>query len=85
VPGGHADSFSTSIALYLRPESVRRERIPEPQTASINWDDPHLDFTQYSPTGVIGDPTRASAELGEKLWKATVEAAAITLKKIRGT
>src|SRR5207302_1807996 len=24
VPGGHADSFTTSISLYLRPESVRR-------------------------------------------------------------
>ena len=83
VPGGHADSFTTSIALFLRPESVRRDRIPKPHTASVNWDDPHLDFTKYSPTGVIGDPTRASAELGRELWEAVVEAAAITLKEIR--
>ncbi len=33
-------------------------------TIEVNWDDPHLDFTQYSDTGVIGDATRASAELG---------------------
>lgn len=82
VPGGHADSFSTSIALYLRPEAVRRELIPAAQSASVDWGDPDLDFTRYSPTGVIGDPTRASAELGEKLWEAVVEAATLILKEV---
>ena len=87
VPGGHADSFSTSIALHLRPECVRKERIPEleMETTSVDWGDPHLDFTRYSRTGVIGDPTKASAELGKKLWEATVEAAALTLKEVSET
>jgi len=82
VPGGHADSFTTSIALYLRPESVRKDRIPPPETAPVDWDDPHLDFTKSSSTGVIGDPTRASAELGAKLWEAVVEEAALILKTV---
>jgi len=73
VPGGHADSFATSIALHLRPESVRAEQNPVPELAPVAWDDPALDFTHYSSSGVIGDPTHASAELGAELWKVVVE------------
>jgi creatinine amidohydrolase len=32
VPGGHADSFTTSIALYIRPEAVRKEKIADPKS-----------------------------------------------------
>jgi creatinine amidohydrolase len=76
VPGGHADSFATSIALYLRPEAVRKERIHDPKSKPVDWSDPNLDFTRYSSTGVIGDPTKSSAELGKKLWEACVDAVA---------
>jgi creatinine amidohydrolase len=82
VPGGHADSFSTSIALCLRPEMVRQEKITDPHSKKIDWNDPDLDFSRYSETGVIGDPTQASAELGRKLWKAIVNEVAITFKAI---
>jgi creatinine amidohydrolase len=78
-PGGHADAFGTSIALYLRPEAVRKEKIFNPHNIEVNWDDPNLDFGQYSQTGVIGDPTTASAELGKKLWDAVVEEVAAIL------
>lgn len=80
VPVGHADSFTTSISLYLRPESVRQEQISDPHSTEVDWNDPYLDFARYSSTGVIGDPTHASAELGKRLWEAVVEAAAHTLK-----
>ncbi len=76
VPGGHADSFTTSISLYLRPDSVRQDQIWDPHSTEVNWDDPHLDFARSSSTGVIGDPTHASAELGRRLWEAVVEEAA---------
>jgi creatinine amidohydrolase len=78
-PGGHADAFSTSIALYLRPEAVRREKIANPHSMEVDWDDPDLDFIRYSQTGVIGDPTTASAELGKRLWEAVVEEVADVL------
>jgi creatinine amidohydrolase len=68
IPGGHADSFCTSIAMHMRPESVRIDKIPEPETKPVDWNNPALDFLQYSKSGVIGDPTRASAELGAVLW-----------------
>ena len=85
IPGGHADSFATSIALCLRPESVRVDQISNPGSKPVDWDDPTLDFARYSLTGVIGDPTHASAELGARLWQAVVEDVALTLKKIAET
>jgi creatinine amidohydrolase len=81
-PGGHADAFETSIALHLRPSSVREEQIIDPKNAPVDWGNPHLDFSQYTATGVIGDPTEATAEKGAELWDAVVEAATETFKEI---
>ncbi len=80
VPGGHADSFTTSLALFLRPEVVRTDRIAAPRCKPVNWRDPRLDLTRHTNTGVVGDPTHASAELGQRLWDATVQRAALLLR-----
>jgi creatinine amidohydrolase len=80
VPCGHADSFTTSICLHLRPNDVRANRIIHPGQQSVDWNDADLDFSRYSVTGVVGDPTHASAHLGEELWHATVHAAARELQ-----
>ena len=80
VPGGHSDSFITSLALHLRPESVRKDLIQNPNNDPVNWDDPNLDFSDYSLSGVIGDPTYSSAELGAKLWVAVVNRVAEILR-----
>lgn len=82
IPGGHADSFTTSIMLFLRPALVRQELISDPHSKEVDWADPELDFARYSSTGVIGDPTHASAELGECLWVATVQNVAQTVQQI---
>ena len=82
IAGGHADSFTTSISLYLRPESVRQDQIWNPHSTAVDWDDPQLDFARYSSTGVIGDPTHASSALGKRLWEAAVEEAASTFKRV---
>jgi creatinine amidohydrolase len=79
--GGHADSFTTSIALSRHPELVHEDRIPGP-SQHPNWDDPNLDFTDYSETGVIGDPRYANADLGAALWDACVTWLATTLESI---
>jgi creatinine amidohydrolase len=83
-PGGHADSFTTSILLYLRPELVRRDKIVNPHHSEVDWQDPSLDFSRYSTTGVIGDPTQASAGLGKNLWEAIVQEVALLFKNIAG-
>ena len=80
--GGHADSFTTAIALHLRPESVRKDRIVDSGCKPVNWDDPALNFADYSPNGVVGTPIYATAELGKTLWKEVVESVADTLKGI---
>ncbi len=85
IPGGHADSFATSIALYLRPGTVRVNQISDPKHPPVDWDNPNLDFARYSATGVIGDPTYASPELGARLWNSVVEAIALTFKEIAQT
>lgn len=82
VPGGHADSFTTSIAMYLRPESVRVDQIANPDHPPVDWGDPHLDFSRYSSTGVIGDPTHASPKLGETLWDESIQQVSATIAEI---
>jgi len=69
IPGGHADMFTTSIALALRPDEVRENKISNPAYTIPDWDDPDLDLSKYTDTGSIGDITHASAELGMRLWK----------------
>jgi creatinine amidohydrolase len=68
IIGGHADTFATSIALFLRPQAVREGKNPAPMNDPIDWDDPNLDFARYSSSGVIGDPSQSSPDLGATLW-----------------
>lgn len=82
IVGGHADSFATSIAMFLRPQAVREAKIPEPVNRPVDWDDPNLDFTRYSSSGVIGDPSHSSPDLGEKLWTSIIESVTLTLRHL---
>lgn len=82
IPSGHADSFATALALHLRPASVRLDKISNPANAPVDWADPALDFTRYSTTGVLGDPTYATAELGQRLWQTLVVTVAQLLYEI---
>jgi creatinine amidohydrolase len=82
VPGGHADSFATSIALFRHPERVRPDRVPAAGEAGPDLSDPTADWSLVSPTGVVGDPTRASAELGARLWSETVERVAAMIEDV---
>jgi creatinine amidohydrolase/Fe(II)-dependent formamide hydrolase-like protein len=77
----HAGEFETSTSLAVRPHLVYRnlaERsVPE-------FSSRYLDFTgkrgiawyaytrKISTSGVMGDPTRASAEKGQKIWEIMV-------------
>ena len=85
IPAGHADSFTTALTLFLRPDHVRGDQIRNPHNAPVNWDDPQLDFAQYSPSGVIGDPTYATAEVGARLWHDLVAVTAQILCDIAHT
>lgn len=74
----HAGEIETSTSLALRPELVHMERAEKlvPKFSSR-----YLDFTskrgiswyaftkRISQSGVMGDPTKASAEKGRKMWE----------------
>ena len=80
--GGHADEIETSIHLFLDPQRVHMEKAVtdygpprekdypgyEPGLFSRDPGDP-----AWSETGVSGDPTRATAEKGEKALRLLTE------------
>ncbi len=73
----HGGEFETSTALATRPQLVRTDRM-RPSVPSFS--SKYLDFTErnsvewyartarFSDSGVLGDPTRATRDKGEKLW-----------------
>jgi len=58
---------------------VPRDLISNPSQSPVDWNDPNLDFARHSTSGVIGNPTTASAALGADLWEAVVNDVARTL------
>lgn len=72
----HAGRTETSLMLHVEPESVLRDRAAPGETTPIGALLPRLraeGVRAVSPTGVLGDPTGASAEEGAALLGALVE------------
>ncbi len=77
----HAGEYETSTSLALRPELVDMERaaaqVPHfsnryldfSSSVSVSW---FARTSRISPTGVMGDPTKASAEKGRAMWAVMV-------------
>ncbi len=74
----HAGEIETSTTLAVRPDVVRMDKMAaEP----INFGSSYLDYTsergvpwyvrtqKISGSGVMGDPTKATAEKGRKMWQ----------------
>ncbi len=73
----HAGEIETSTSLAIRPHLVRMDRL---QMEVPVFTSRYLDFTskrgvswyahthKISASGVMGDPTKASVEKGEKMW-----------------
>ena len=78
----HAGEIETSTSLAIRPELVNMSKAKKfvPKFSSH-----YLDFTtnrsvewfartlKISPTGILGDPTKASAEKGKKMWEVMIK------------
>ena len=68
---GHAAESNTSIMLYLHPDLVdmslaqRVDPVADPFGDIIKY----REFNTATPIGVVGDPTVATAEKGEKIMK----------------
>ncbi len=75
----HAGSIETSVMLHLAPEKVRMNKAAPGQLASLEEILPLLmakGVRAASPTGVLGDPTNANAEVGRQMMEQLVKAAA---------
>jgi len=78
----HAGEIETSTSLATRPRLVKQERatkfVPRFSSRYLNFTARHrVSWYAYtrkiSPVGVMGDPTRASAEKGERIWKLMID------------
>ncbi len=71
---GHACEIETSAALALFPELVRMDRAKPGRTEFPTRIAKMVgfDWTKSNPLAVVGDPTKASREKGEKLVEAAV-------------
>jgi len=70
-PYDHAGEIETSLMLYLKPEMVRRKEI---RKHDFRWPDKEGWKTiDYSKSGVLGDPTKATKDKGERYFKELVE------------
>ncbi len=66
----HAGSIETSVMLHLAPERVRMDKAEPGQLASFKEILPLLmssGVKAASPSGVLGDPTTAAADIGQQL------------------
>jgi creatinine amidohydrolase len=83
-PIAHGGDPVTSLNLHLFPDDVRIDLIQPPERkefqglkfsslSTVNFDDHMfylpLDYDEVSPSGVLGDASIATKEVGEKIWK----------------
>ena len=75
--GAHADELETSILLAIGPEHVALDKAeawtPSAMAVSGPFSRSDPDNPRFSPSGVWGDPTLASADKGRRLLAAMVE------------
>jgi mycofactocin system creatininase family protein len=88
----HAGELETSTALAARPHLVRMDRarksVPRfssrylnfSTSRSVEW---YTQTERISQTGVLGDPTRATPEKGERLWQIMVDHLVRFVKDLR--
>jgi creatinine amidohydrolase/Fe(II)-dependent formamide hydrolase-like protein len=89
----HAGEIETSTTLALRPDLVRMEHA---RSAVPGFSSRFLDFTnqrgvdwnaytaRISPTGVMGDPTKATAEKGRRMWEVMVRNLVEFIEDLKG-
>lgn len=74
----HAGEYETSTSLALRPHLVKMEKaqkqVPEFSSRYLNFSSKrgvpwYARTKKISSSGVMGDPTKASAEAGNKMWE----------------
>jgi creatinine amidohydrolase/Fe(II)-dependent formamide hydrolase-like protein len=78
----HAGEIETSTTLAVRPELVQMDKaksfVPEFSTRYLNFSSKrsvewYARTMKISPTGVLGDPAKASRQKGELIWEVMIK------------
>lgn len=75
IPGTsdfHAGEFETSLVLATREHLVRKEKIRRPKLAEFSFKSA-WSMHEISDTGASGDPTKATKETGEQIYRSIIE------------
>ena len=70
IAGGHANIFDTSEMLFVNPKHVRKDKL--------------ANGGGYQNSGVSGDPTKSSAELGKAFVQIRIDLAVTQIKALMG-
>ena len=81
----HACEAETSLMMVVAPDTVRRDKLPEAHGPAHSSAPPagiarYRSFRDITPSGVIGDARRASADKGEKLLSALRDGIAAVIR-----
>ncbi len=89
----HAGEEETSTSLYVRPELVQTQAMQKfvphfsiryldfSSKRSVEW---NARIAQISPSGVLGDPTKASREKGRLIWETMIRHLVEFVEDLRG-
>lgn len=89
----HAGEIETSTTLALRPELVRMDRarasVPGFSSRFLDFSNQRaVDWNAYtariSPSGVMGDPTKATADKGRRMWDVMVRNLVEFIEDLKG-
>ena len=90
----HAGEIETSTTLAIRPHLVNMDKA---ENSTPDFGSVYLNYTSQrgvswytrtrniSKTGVMGDPTKASAEKGRKMWEIMIAHLVIFVEQLKGT
>ncbi|MBR1217874.1 creatininase family protein [Bradyrhizobium sp. U87765 SZCCT0131] len=75
--GGHADIAETALMMYLRPDSVRRDRFEVGHLGALSEEQLHAmwknGIKSVTHNGIIGDPHGATADIGRRCLEAIAD------------
>ena len=81
----HACEAETSLMMVVAPETVRRDKLPDAHGPTHSSSPPagivrYRTFRDITPSGVIGDARRSSAQKGERLMSALRDGMAAVIR-----
>jgi creatinine amidohydrolase len=85
---GHSGELETSLMLYLAPHLVKREAMPQgalglEDAGPLDGIKRYVNMKEHSEEGVIGIPSAASPEIGQKLYQGALNALEQALRALQ--